>query len=90
MTASLLHAASFSLTPSSVSSLYPPPPFIPPLRWAPGLLVHAPRHRSFGAASHSNGHSRRRASKAFFANSPQHTVTGRDTGENAVGVVPLP
>jgi hypothetical protein len=75
MTASLLHSASFSLTPSSISSLYPPPPFIPPLRWAPGLLVHAPRHRSFGAASHSSGNLRRRASKAFFASSQQHTGT---------------
>jgi hypothetical protein len=33
MTESLLHAASFSLTPSSLTSLYPPPPFILPLRW---------------------------------------------------------
>jgi hypothetical protein len=37
MTASFLKAASFSLTPSSLKSLFPPPPFIPPLRWAPAL-----------------------------------------------------
>jgi hypothetical protein len=74
MTASFLHVASFSLTRSSMTSLYPPPPFIPPLRWAPGLLLHASRQRSFGAAPHSNGHLRRRASKAFFASSQQHTV----------------
>ncbi len=42
MTASFLKVASFSLTPSSLKSLFPPPPFIPPLRWAPGLLFHAP------------------------------------------------
>ena len=62
MTASFLKAASFSLTPSSLKSLFPPPPFIPPVRWAPGLLFHAPRHRAFGSAPHSTGHLRRRAS----------------------------
>jgi hypothetical protein len=75
MTASFLHVASFALKPSSMASLYPPPPFIPP-----GLLLHAPRQRSFGTAPHSNGHLRRRASKAFFASSQQQTVTGRGTG----------
>ena len=74
MTASFLKVASFSLTPSSLKSLFPPPPFIPPLRWAPGHLFHAPRHRSFGSASHSSGHSRRRASsKALAVHSPTHT-----------------
>ena len=62
MTASFLKAASFSLTPSSLKSLFPPPPFILPLRWAPGFLFRAPRHRAFGSAPHSTGHSRRRAS----------------------------
>jgi hypothetical protein len=62
MTASFLKVAAFSLTPTSLNSLFPPPPFIPPLRWAPGILFHAPRHRSFGTASHSSGHLRRRAS----------------------------
>ncbi len=66
MTASFLRAASFSLTPSSLKSLFPPPPFIPPLRWAPGILFHAPRHRSFGTAPYSSGRSRRRASKPLF------------------------
>jgi hypothetical protein len=34
------------------------------------------------------GHLRRRASKAFFASSPQQTVTSRDTiGNVAVGVL---
>jgi hypothetical protein len=73
MTASFLKVASFSLTPSSLKSLFPPPPFIPPLRWAPGTLFHAPRHRSFGTAPHSTGHSRRRASKPLAANSNHHT-----------------
>jgi hypothetical protein len=84
MTASFLKAASFSLTPSSLKSLFPPPPFIPPLRWAPGLLFHAPRHRAFGSAPHSTGHSRRRASSkaALVACSPQ--LTGRVTGDVAV------
>lgn len=67
MTASFLKVASFSLSPSSLKSLFPPPPFIPPMRWAPGLLFHAPRHRSFGSASLSNGCSRRRASSKAFA-----------------------
>jgi hypothetical protein len=50
-TASFLKVASFQLTPSSLKSLFPPPPFIPPLRWAPGLLFHEPRHHSFGCFS---------------------------------------
>jgi hypothetical protein len=72
------------LTPSSLKSLFPPPPFIPPLRWAPGFLFHAPRHRAFGSAPLSNGHSRRRASsKAFAAHSPPHTsqTVGVEDGE---------
>ena len=84
MTASFLKVAAFSLTPTSLKSLFPPPPFIPPLRWAPGTLFHAPRHRSFGTASHSSGHLRRRASsKAVVVRSPQ--LTGRVTGVAAVG-----
>jgi hypothetical protein len=68
-----LKVAAFSLTPSSLKSLFPPPPFIPPLRWAPATLFHAPRHCTFGTFSHSTGHSRRRASsKAFVARSPAH------------------
>jgi hypothetical protein len=63
MSASFLRVAGFSLTPSSLKSLFPPPPFIPPLRWAPGIIFHEPRHRSFGTSSHSLGHQRRRASK---------------------------
>jgi hypothetical protein len=83
MTASFLKVASFSLTPSSLKSLFPPPPFIPPLRWAPGLLFHAPRHRAFGSASLSNGCSRRRASsKAFAVHSPPHT--SQIVGDDAV------
>ena len=80
MTASFLKVASFALTPSSLKSLFPPPPFIPPLRWAPGLLSHAPRHRSFGSASLSTGHSRRRASKPLAVHSNRHTsrVAGVD------------
>jgi hypothetical protein len=64
MTAAFLKVASFSLAPTSLKSLFPPPPFIPPLRWAPGFLFHAPRHRSPGVSSHSNAHChlRRRAS----------------------------
>ncbi len=74
MTASFLKVASFSLSPSSLKALFPPPPFIAPLRWAPGLLFHAPRHRSFGSASPSNGRSRRRASsKPLPVHSPPHT-----------------
>ena len=85
MTASFLRAASFSLSPISLKSLFPPPPFIPPLRWAPGTLLHAPRHRTFGTAPLSTGHSRRRASsKAFVVRSPH--LTGRVTGDDAVGV----
>ena len=88
MSASFLKAASFSLTPSSLKSLFPPPPFIPPLRWAPGLLFHAPRHRAFGSAPHSTGHLRRRASSkaALVARSPQ--LTGRVTGDVAVDGLP--
>ena len=79
MTASFLKVAAFSLTPTSLNSLFPPPPFIPPLRWAPGTLFHAPRHRSFGTAPHSSGHLRRRASsKAVVVPPPQ--LTGRVTG----------
>ena len=73
MTASFLKAASFSLTPSSLKSLFPPPPFIPPLRWAPGILFHAPRHRSFGTASYSSGRLRRRASKPLAVRPSHHT-----------------
>ena len=74
MTASFLKVASFSLTPTALKSLFPPPPFIPPLRWAPGLLLHAPRHRSFGTAPLSNGRSRRRASsKPMAVHSPLPT-----------------
>ncbi len=87
MTASLLKVAAFSLTPSSLKSLFPPPPFIPPLRWAPATLFHAPRHRTFGTVSPSTGHSRRRASsKAFDVHSPQ--LTGRVTCDAAVGGPP--
>ena len=87
MTASFLRAASFSLTPISLKSLFPPPPFIPPLRWAPGTLLHAPRHRTFGTTSLSTGNLRRRASsKAFVARSPQ--LTGRVTGDDAVELPP--
>ena len=69
-------------------NLFPPPPFIPPLRWAPGLLFHAPRHRAFGSAPHSTGHSRRRSSSkaALVARSPQ--LTGRVTGDVAVDGLP--
>ena len=84
MTAAFLKVASFSLTPSSLKSLFPPPPFIPPLRWAPGTLFHSPRHRPLGISSHSTVHSRRRASsKAFVARSPH--LTSRVTGDDAVG-----
>ena len=85
MTDSLLKVASFSLTPSSLKSLFPPPPFIPPMRWAPGLLFHAPRHRSFGSAAPSNGHFRRRASsKPLTAvHSPPHT--SQLSGDDVVG-----
>jgi hypothetical protein len=87
MTASFLKVAAFSLTPTSLKSLFPPPPFIPPLRWAHGTLFHAPRHRTFGTASHSTGHSRRRASsKAFVVRSPQ--LTGRVTCDVAVDGLP--
>jgi hypothetical protein len=73
MTASFLKVAAFSLTPSSLKSLFPPPPFIPPLRWAPVTLFHAPRHRTFGTFSHPTGHLRCRASsKAFDVHSPTH------------------
>jgi hypothetical protein len=61
MSASLLRAASFHLSPSAVRSLCPPPPLIPPSRWAPGLLLHQPRHRSIGSLTHSGGHQHRRA-----------------------------
>jgi hypothetical protein len=44
-----------SLSPSTFHSARP-------LRWSPGLLFHAPRHRAFGSAPLSNGRSRRRAS----------------------------
>jgi hypothetical protein len=84
MTASFLKVASFTLTPSSLKSLFPPPPFIPPLRWAPGLLFHAPRHRSFGSASLSSERSRRRASsKPLPVHSPPHTsqTVGVEDGE---------
>jgi hypothetical protein len=76
MTASFLKVASFSLIPSSLKSLFPPPPFIPPLRWTPGIIFHAPpaRHRAFGSAPISDGRSRRRASsKAFAVHSPPLT-----------------
>ena len=87
MTAAFLKVAAFSLTPTSLKSLFPPPPFIPPLRWAPATLFHAPRHRTFGTVSHSTGHSRRRASsKAFVARSPQ--LTGRVTCDAAVSGPP--
>jgi hypothetical protein len=87
MTASFLKAASFSLTPSSLKSLFPPPPFVPPLRWAPGLLFHAPRSRAFGSAPFSNGSSRRRASsKAFAAHSPPQ-VTSQTVGVDVVGAL---
>jgi hypothetical protein len=84
MTAAFLKVASFSLTPSSLKSLFPPPPFIPPLRWAPGTLFHAPRHRPLGTSSRSSGHLRRRAScKDIVADSPH--PTSRVTGDDAVG-----
>jgi hypothetical protein len=87
MTASFLKVAAFSLTPTSLKSLFPPPPFIPPLRWAPATLFHAPRHRTFGTVSHSTGHSRRRASsKAFVARSPR--LTGRVTCDAVVSGPP--
>jgi hypothetical protein len=87
MTAAFLKVASFSLTPTSLKSLFPPPPFIPPMRWAPGLLFHAPRHRSYGTSSHSNARSRCRAgSKAFVVCSPQ--LTSRVTGDVVVGQLP--
>jgi hypothetical protein len=89
MTAAFLKVASFSLTPSSLKSLFPPPPFTPPLRWAPGTLFHAPRHRPLGTSSRSSGHLRRRAScKDIVADSP-HPTTSRVsvtvTGDDAVG-----
>jgi hypothetical protein len=73
MSASFLRVAGFSLTPSSLKSLFPPPPFIPPLRWAPGIIFHEPRHRSFGTSSHSLGHQRRRASKPRTSHPPLST-----------------
>ena len=87
MTAAFLRAASFSLTPTSLKSLFPPPPFIPPLRWAPGTLLHAPRHRTFGTTSHSAGNLRRRASSKAFVARPPH-LTGRVTGDDAVELPP--
>jgi hypothetical protein len=58
MTASLLRAASFNLSPSAIRSLCPPPPLIPPVRWAPGLLLHDPRRLPSGTHPHSSGHQR--------------------------------
>jgi hypothetical protein len=90
MSASLLKAASFCLIPASVSSLCPPPPLIPPLRWAPGLILHEPRHRSFGVSHHSNIHLRRRAA----VNPPLHNLVtknishGTDVVTEHVGEAP--
>ena len=85
MTASFLKVASYSLTPSSLSSLFPPPPFIPPLGWAPGTLFHAPRHRTFGTASHSTGNLRRRARvKPLLRAHPSSPVVSLVTGDVAV------
>ena len=68
MSASLLRAASFNLFPLSLRSLCPPPPLIPPVRWAHGLSLHPPRHRLPGAKPYSNVRPRRRAG----VNPPHH------------------
>jgi hypothetical protein len=82
MSASLLRAASFHLTPSAIHSLCPPPPLIPPARWAPGLLLHHPRHRSIGALPHSSGHQHRRAA----VNSLPHVISTHVISHGTVAV----
>jgi hypothetical protein len=71
MTAAFLKVVPVSLTPTSLKSLFPPPPSIPPLRWAPGFWLHALLRRSPGVSSHSNAHCA--SSKAFVVRSPHHT-----------------
>jgi hypothetical protein len=77
MSASLLRAASFHLTPSAVRSLCPPPPLIPPTRWVPGLLLlHQLRHRAIGTFTHSSGHQHRRAAANSLAhNASTHVIS---------------
>jgi hypothetical protein len=79
MSAALLRAASFNIVPTSLSSLCPPPPLIPPVRWAPGLLLHHPRHRSSGVTSHSSTHQRRRAAVRPFDHDPSAHVISHGT-----------
>ena len=80
MSAALLRAASFNIVPTSLSSLCPPAPLIPPVRWAPGLLLHHPRHRSSGVTSHSSTHQRRRAAVRPFDHDPSAHVISHGTG----------
>jgi hypothetical protein len=76
MSAALLRAASFSLLPSSILSLIPPSPLIPPVRWSPGLLLHEPRHRLSGVTSHSCRHQQRRAAvKPFCHAASPHVIS---------------
>jgi hypothetical protein len=71
MSAAFLRSASFQLTPSSVKSLMPPPPFATPIRWAPKLRLHSrPNNSSFGSSSSSNGAQRFRAETHLLPTSP--------------------
>jgi hypothetical protein len=92
MSASLLRAASFNLSPSTIRSLCPPPPLIPPVRWAPGLLLHDPRRLPYGTHPHSSGHQRGQVAVSPTYQSALPHVTSRCTdvvGESALyGVAP--
>jgi hypothetical protein len=92
MTAAFLRSASFQLTPSSVKSLMPPPPFAMPVRWAPKLRFHNRPNDSFiGLSSSPNGGQRRRADILLPASPlpPPSERFGRDTAPHANEGQPL-
>jgi hypothetical protein len=79
MTAALLRAASFTLLPSSILSLSPPSPLIPPVRWSPGLLLHEPRRHLSGVTFHSGRHQHRRSAVRPFCHMASPHVISQGT-----------